>query len=113
LATQEQCRIAIDTLLDRLANVDADLRRKRLPDRTIGVTVLDLDTSWVGDLKNGEVVGVHIDPEHTKPQIRLVCNSDDLIALTDGDLSFSHAWATGQIRLDASLRDLLRLRNLA
>ena len=41
-----------------------------------------------------------------------MCTSDDLVAMTNGDLSFAHAWATGQVRLDASLRDLLRLRSL-
>jgi hypothetical protein len=39
-------------------------------------------------------------------------NSDDLIELTDKRLHFSHAWATGRLHLDASLRDLLRLRGL-
>ena len=39
-------------------------------------------------------------------------SSDDLVAMTNRELSFAHAWATGRVRLDASFRDLLRLRAL-
>jgi hypothetical protein len=39
-------------------------------------------------------------------------NSDDLIELTERRLRFTHAWASGRLHLDASLRDLLRLRGL-
>ena len=113
MATKEQVQAAIQTLLDRLDDVDPQARKKRLPDRTIGVHLLDLDITYIGELTHGEIVNVHADSGGVKPQIRLVCKSDDLLAMTDGDLSFAHAWATGQIRLDASLRDLLRLRNLA
>ena len=38
--------------------------------------------------------------------------SDDLIDLTDKRIRFTQAWASGRIHLDASLRDLLRLRGL-
>lgn len=113
MATQDECRSAIETLLGRLGEVDPDLRKSKLPDRTIGVQLLDLDLTFIGDLENGEIVNVHVDQSGVRPQIRIVCNSDDLIKMTDGDLSFAHAWATGRVRLDASLRDLIRLRNLA
>jgi hypothetical protein len=38
--------------------------------------------------------------------------SDDLLALTDGQLSFGPAWATGRVKLEAGLRDMLRLRKI-
>ena len=112
MATEADCKTAIETLLERMDDVDPEVRKKKLPDRTIGVHLLDLDKTFVGDLKDGQIINVHIESGGQKPQIRLVCSSDDLLRLTDGDLSFAHAWATGQIRLDASIRDLLRLRNL-
>lgn len=113
MATEAECLTAIETLLSRMDGVDPEVRKKKLPDRTIGVHLLDLDKTFVGDLKDGEIVNVRVESGGPKPQIRLVCTSDDLLALTDGELSFAHAWATGQIRLDASIRDLLRLRNLS
>lgn len=112
MATQDECHGAIETLLGRLGEVDHDVRKGKLPDRAIGVHILDLDVTFLGDLKDGEIVNVRVDSSDVKPQIRMVCRSDDLIRLTDGDLSFAHAWATGKVRLDASLRDLIRLRNL-
>jgi hypothetical protein len=37
--------------------------------------------------------------------------SDDLIALTDGRLKLAAAWATGRLRINAGVRDLLKLRS--
>ena len=50
-------------------------------------------------------------PKSTVPALILQC-SDDLIALTDGDLAFAPAWASGRVKLEAGLRDMLRLRSL-
>ena len=47
-----------------------------------------------------------------KADIRLTMKSDDLIALTDGELQLRPAWATGRVKLEAGLRDLLRLRKI-
>ena len=38
--------------------------------------------------------------------------ASDLLALTRGDLSFAKAWSSGRLRLDAGIRDILRLRSL-
>ena len=47
-----------------------------------------------------------------KADIRLTMTSDDLVALTDGRLHFGKAWASGRVKLEAGLRDLLRLRKI-
>jgi len=47
-----------------------------------------------------------------KADIRLTMSSDDLVAMTDGRLHFGSAWATGRVKLEAGLRDLLRLRKI-
>jgi putative sterol carrier protein len=109
MATVAECRAAIDELARRLDGVDATARAKHVPDRTIGVTLLDLDVTFLGRLHEGSLVDV-VEADGPKPQVRLVMNSDDLVSLTTGDLHFAHAWASGRVRLDASLRDLLRLR---
>ncbi|MEZ5116505.1 MAG: hypothetical protein R2737_09585 [Candidatus Nanopelagicales bacterium] len=111
MATVEECRAAIEELARRLEPHGPQVRAHNLPDRTLGCTLLDLDVTFWGTLTDGALVDI-TDAPGPKPQIRLVMDSDDLIALTDGSLKFSHAWATGQVRLDASLRDLLRMRSL-
>jgi hypothetical protein len=112
MATEAECRAAIQTLLERVSQVDREVRRGNVPDRSIGCTLLDLDLTYVADLRDGELHDLRVEPGEYRPQVRVLCTSDQLVALTDGELSFAHAWATGQIHLDASLRDLLRLRSL-
>lgn len=111
MATAEQCEEAIGVLLGKIDEIEHSKRRK-VPDRSVGCTVLDLDITWTAELRGGHVVNLHTDPE-AKPQVRIVCHSDDLIDMINGDLNFAHAWATGRVHLDASVRDLLRLRSLA
>lgn len=111
MATIEQCRAVVTDLVKQLNSFDADTRRKNVPDRTIELVILDLDTVFSGRLHQGDLVDIEENaPAGKKPNVRLVMNSDDLIDLTEGRLKFAHAWATGRIRLDASIRDLLRLR---
>jgi putative sterol carrier protein len=38
--------------------------------------------------------------------------SDDLLALVDGRLKMASAWATGRVKIDAGIRDLLKLRSI-
>jgi putative sterol carrier protein len=113
MASVEQCRDALAELASRLSTVDAQHREKTIPDRTLSLHLLDLDVMFAGVLHKGELTHiVEADPHAPKADIRLSMSSDDLIALTDRKLSFPHAWATGKVRLDASFRDLLRLRSL-
>ena len=39
-------------------------------------------------------------------------SSDDLLAMTDGDLEFAKAWASGRVKLEASLKDMFKLRSM-
>ncbi|MGF7236982.1 MAG: alkyl sulfatase, partial [Frankia sp.] len=50
--------------------------------------------------------------EAAAAQIVLTVRSDDLIALTDGSLPLATAWASGRLKVAASVRDLLRVRSL-
>lgn len=113
MATVDECRDIVDELVAKLAAVDHDARKKNLPDRTLELMLLDLDYAFRGRIHNGDLVDiVEAEEPGPKPNIRLVMTSDDLVAMTNGELHFAHAWATGRVRLDASLRDLLRLRAL-
>ncbi|MCB0916254.1 MAG: sterol-binding protein [Actinobacteria bacterium] len=113
MASLEECRAALDELANRLTTVDQKRREKTIPDRSLSLHLLDLDEFFVGLLHRGELTGIELGGPHSpKTDIKLSMTSDDLIALTDRQLSFAHAWATGRVRLDASFRDLLRLRSL-
>lgn len=106
-----RCRVAVDTLAARLHAFDGDLRRKHAPDRTVSCTLLDLDLTFHGHLRDGCLVGITSEPR-PRAQIRVLCLSDDLIAMVEGDLGFTQAWGSGRLRLDAGWRDLIRLSAL-
>src|SRR4051794_39853316 len=111
MATIEECEVALRELTSRLHSVDHDVRRKHAVDRSIACTISDLDVSFYGHLVDGTLVEADGDSPR-QAQIRIKVRSDDLIALTEGDLPVATAWATGRLRIDASMLDLLRLRNL-
>lgn len=112
MASLDDCRTALDELTSRLTTIDASHRKKNIPDRTLSLYVKDHDAMFEGRLHEGELKDIElVDPGGPRADIRLTMTSDDLVALTEKKLSFAHAWATGRVRLDASLRDLLRLRS--
>ncbi|MFG3283454.1 SCP2 sterol-binding domain-containing protein [Streptomyces sp. NPDC048111] len=114
MATMEECRRALDRLSDNLARADGDARAAAALDRSLSCHITDLDTTFSGRLKDGriEVRDTAAGPPAQKAQIRLAMTSDDLVALVGGALNFARAWGAGRVRLEAGLRDLLRLRTL-
>jgi hypothetical protein len=112
MATQEECLVAITMAVARFNAHDAGAKREKIPARTVGCTILDLDVTYRGRLVDGFLVEVAKSAAH-QADIRVLCSSDDLVDLVSGDLGFAHAWSSGRVRLDASLRDLIRFRALA
>jgi len=107
----DQCMKALEGILGDLARNPAAAGL----DRSLSCRFTDLDEVVLGRLSSGAVRDLHVlphGPEVPKADIRLTMTSDDLIALTDGRLSFGPAWATGRVKLEAGLRDLLRLRKI-
>lgn len=112
MATQQQCLAALTDIADRFNSHDAGKKRDRLPQRSVGVTILDLDITYKAELVGGYLTPIRQSQTH-QADIRVLCSSDDLIALINGDLAFPNAWSTGRVRVDASFRDLMKLRALA
>lgn len=84
-------------------------------DRSLSCRLTDLEQVVLGRLSSGAVKDLHAVPDGPavpKADIRLTMTSDDLVALTDNRLSFGSAWASGRVKLEAGVRDLLRLRKL-
>ena len=84
-------------------------------DRSLSCRLTDLEQVILGRLAGGAVRDLHVvDGDASVPNayIRLTMTSDDLVALTEGELSFAKAWSSGRIRFEAGLRDMLRLRSL-
>jgi hypothetical protein len=111
MATQEECHAAVLVVVERFNSHDAGRRRQRIPDRSVACTLLDLDVTFGGRLHEGFIVDVARSQTHSA-DLRVLCSSDDLLALVGGELGFAHALSTGRVRLDASIRDVLRFRAL-
>lgn len=111
MATQEQCRQALEGLVARLGRTPPEQRRGQTFDRTISCRVPDLGLVFSGELKDGLIDGFTTE-SRPRAQIRLTADSDELVALTDGRVSFSAAWIAGRLRVEASIMDLMKLRSM-
>ncbi|MGW6061465.1 alkyl sulfatase C-terminal domain-containing protein [Streptomyces sp. NPDC055189] len=114
MATIEECRTALDKLSDNLAGAQGGVRSAAALNRSLSCHITDLDVTFTGRLENGRitVLDTHPGPPREKAEIRLTMSGDDLVAMVDGELNFAKAWASGRVKLEAGLRDMLRLRSL-
>lgn len=114
MATLDQCRAALDRLAQNLSSADGNVRSAAALDRSLSCRITDLDVTFVGRLADGTIQDLTSvpGPPPGKAEIRLTMAGDDLVALVDGQLNFARAWGSGRVKLEAGLRDLLRLRTL-
>ncbi|WP_328497231.1 SCP2 sterol-binding domain-containing protein [Streptomyces sp. NBC_00414] len=114
MATIEECRGALDKLSDNMAAANGDVRSAAALDRSLSCRITDLDITFVGRLQDGRIVVLDTveGPPPEKAEIRLSMAGDDLVAMVDGELNFAKAWGSGRVKLEAGLRDLIRLRKL-
>ena len=111
MATMDQCMTALQSILGDLARNPAAAGL----DRSLSCRLTDLDEVVVGRLSSGAVRDLHVlphGPAVPKADVRLTMTSDDLVEMVDGQLHFGQAWASGRVKLEAGLRDMLRLRSL-
>ena len=111
MATIDECMTALRGVLGPLAAHEAVAGL----DRSLSCRFPDLDQVVLGRLAGGSVRDLHPVPDDAsvpRADIRLTMTSDDLLALTRGELSFGKAWSSGRVRFEAGLRDMLRLRSL-
>lgn len=110
MATVEECEAAMHKLAERLRSPDAAQTRGKMLDRSITCHLLDLGVTFGGQLRGGEMHDIRA-VAAPDGQIKLAMTSDDLLTLVDGQLSFAKAWASGRLKVDASVFDLLKLRS--
>jgi hypothetical protein len=110
MATLEQCRTALNQLAARLAaNSEAGGRLDF--DRTLACQVPDIGAAFHGRLEGGRIVDL-VDGDDPRAKIRMIIDSDDLLELVDGRLDAGKAFASGRLKIKASVFDLIKLRKL-
>lgn len=115
MAAAHQVETALHDLIGRLNRVP----RGQLPSdvvplrRVVTAHITDLDVEYHSELVEGAmsplVPGPHPDPA----DIVLAARSDDVLALAAGELHPLQAYGSGRLRVQASMRDLLRLGGLS
>lgn len=112
MANEEECHDALALIGRRLAEVDGDRLAEHVVERTISCRIPDLKIAFLTRIHQGGLDPIGRTDTPANAQVRLTVGSDDLIALARDDLSPAKAWATGRLKIEASLLDLLRLRRL-
>ena len=115
MATVEECEQAFRTLAQRLQEADPDVRRRNSFDRSISCRLPDLDVVFAGHLHDGQLSDIRqVEPgsREAKAQVGLTMSSDDLIKLVDKQLNMGSAWASGRVKIDARVFDLIKLRSI-
>ena len=107
----DEARAALEHLTDRMAANAAATRAKLDFDRTLSCRIPDLDVAFHARLSGGQIHDV-TDGEDPEAKLKLTAGSDDLVALVKGKLNVASAWASGRIKIDASLMDMMKLRKL-
>lgn len=111
MATLEECHAALAGLAAQLGGMEPAERQRKVADRTLSCRVPDLDVTFSGRLKDGQLIDITTE-RRDRAQIRLTMDSDVLVALAGGRLNLISAWTSGKLKIDASVADLLRLRAL-
>jgi len=91
---------------------DASPDPSGIPDRTILCICPDLKMAFKAEMKQARLTGLVQVETTEKADVRITARSDDLIALIGGRLAVGFAFLTGKVRIDASPRDLMLLRQL-
>ena len=113
MATAEECRTALDSLIGRIAEMDAKDREAHLLDRTMSVRVPDAGVTFVTRLGPHGADPVQLgDGGAPTAQVRFTADSDVIVALAADPGSFMRAWLSGKLKVQASVFDLLHLRRL-
>lgn len=111
MASVEECEEAFHGLAAKLAGADPSARQKASFDRSLTCTLRDLEVTFAGQLRDGQLCDIR-QVHKADAQVRMTMSSDDLVGLVAGELSMGSAWASGRVKIDASVFDLLKLRKV-
>jgi SCP-2 sterol transfer family len=107
-----ECREALEKLAGRLADMSPADRENYFGDRSISVTIPDLGVTYATRLGTGDDPVREAAPGDPPADIRLTANSDEVVSLADSPMNIARAWMNGRVKIEASMKDLFRLRKL-
>jgi hypothetical protein len=105
----DECEQALHTLAERMASSNAG--RDVNFDRTLSCTLTDLGVIFGGRIADGTLSGI-ARTDDAAAQVKLRMTSDDLVDMVDGKVKVASAWASGRIKIEAGMLDLVRLKSI-
>jgi hypothetical protein len=114
MATVEECRAALERLVEQFDEISPEDRAKHVVERRLACRISDLGVVFYGRIHpNGLDAFDEMPPDDGRPaEVKLTISSTDLVSLVNGELDMARALLGGRVKIDASLTDLLRLRRL-
>lgn len=113
MATADDCRTALESLTARVSEMDAEMRRAKLIDRTLSCHISDLGLTFLTRIgPNGADPVKEVAEAGPPAQIRFTARGDDVVAIAKDPGSFARAWLSGRLKVEGSFFDLLHLRRL-
>ncbi len=113
MATAEETRAALDSLIGRIAHMDANQRAAHLVDRTLSCRVPDLGLTFVTRLGPQGADPIKEAPNgDVQAQVKFTADSDIVVAIAGDPGSFMRAWLSGKLKVQGSVFDLLLLRKI-
>jgi hypothetical protein len=108
----DECREALEKLAGRLADLSPADREEYFGNRTMSVTVSDLDVTFVSRLGSGDDPIREAEPGEPPADMRVTAPSDEVVSLAGSPMNVARAWVAGRVKIEASMKDLMRLRRL-
>ena len=112
MKSAEECRAALQKLASRLSELNPADRDAYFGNQTMSVTIPDLGVTFGTKLDSGDAPVREIGPGEPPADIRLTANSDEVVSLAESPMNIARAWVAGRVKIDASMKDLFRLRRL-
>jgi predicted lipid carrier protein YhbT len=113
MATVEECREALQTLIGRLGEMNEKDRSSFFSNRSMSCHVTDLGVTFMATFTDQGAEPVkEVGPDEPPADIRLTANSDDVVLLAATPANIARMWMAGRVKIQASIRDLLALRRL-
>jgi hypothetical protein len=112
MASAQECQQALQKLAGRLSELSPADRGNYFGDRSMSVTIPDKGVTYVTNLGITDDPVREALPGEPPADIRLTANSDEVVSLAESPMNIARAWVSGRVKVEASMKDLYRLRRL-
>jgi hypothetical protein len=112
MASAQECQQALQKLSARLSELSPEDRDNYFGNRFISVTIPDIGVTYVTNLGTADAPVREAAPGDPPADIRLTANSDEVVSLAESPMNIGRSWIAGRVKIEASVKDLFRLRRL-